>query len=858
MKSPASWSSPARPQRPVEKQVGPGPVNDSVGGGREGAMLGGPPCAVGLVASMEGLWARHEPTRLLLDNAHDAFVSMDIDGDVTGWNAAAEATFGWTTDEVLGRPLAELIIPPALRDAHRRGLERFAATGEGRVVNHRVELTACHRNGHELAVEITISPMRIWGQLTFNAFLRDISDRKRAEADLRRLADIVEAITELLIVTRDVSARNRAERELREARERFEGAFRNAPIGMALVDLEGRFLSVNEPLCEITGRSEAELLITDFQAITHAADLDSDLDQVRRMLAGEIATFEMEKRYSRPDGGEVWVLLSVSLFRDAAGEPLYFIRQMQNISERKSAEEELRRYAEHLASLALQEPLTGVRNDRGFQVALQEELARARRHGGPFSVVLFDVDHFGELNADRGREAGDRALRAVAAVIQGASRSSDTVARIGGDEFALILPETEGTEARTTAERIQARVAKLEHDVRISLGVAQWPANGDTQELLVLRAEMSLHGAKPARRQRMGAGGPAGERPESNGGPCATPSIDRLLAMVREHLDMDVAYLSEFRGGEQVLRALEGDGSSFGVRAGGALSLEATYCRRVVAGELDNVVADARANPVTRGLEITRAADVGAYVGVPLKLSDGRVYGTLCCASHAARPELGEREVSLMEFLARVMAEQLEDGQLRESDRRAQIEVAGIHALIAALEARDHYTGEHSKTVVKLATAVANGLRMSEARVLEVEQIAILHDIGKLGIPDAILQKRESLTKQEWQLMHQHPAIGGRIVAGSTSLAHLAPAVRAEHERWDGHGYPDGLRGAAIPMASRIAFACDAYDAMTSDRPYRPAMSKNKRTARAQGQRRHPIRSSHRRRPRARHRASPT
>ncbi|MBA3262361.1 MAG: HD domain-containing protein [Thermoleophilaceae bacterium] len=102
--------------------------------------------------------------------------------------------------------------------------------------------------------------------------------------------------------------------------------------------------------------------------------------------------------------------------------------------------------------------------------------------------------------------------------------------------------------------------------------------------------------------------------------------------------------------------------------------------------------------------------------------------------------------------------------------------------------------------------------------------MALLHDIGKVGVPDSVLQKRGSLNEQEWELMRQHPAIGAPILAGTETLSHLAAAVKAEHERFDGTGYPDGLRGSAIPLASRITLACDAYHAMTSDRPYRAAL----------------------------------
>ncbi len=159
---------------------------------------------------------------------------------------------------------------------------------------------------------------------------------------------------------------------------------------------------------------------------------------------------------------------------------------------------------------------------------------------------------------------------------------------------------------------------------------------------------------------------------------------------------------------------------------------------------------------------------------------------------------------------------------LRRLDRQATEGPAEV--LLAALAARDSYTGAHSESVVGLAGAVARRLGLSSADTLAVEQVALLHDVGKIGIPDSILQKRGSLSAPEWEQMRRHPVIGAQIVAGTHSLSGLAPMIRAEHERWDGGGYPDGLRGDEIPLASRIGFACDAYHAMTSDRPYRAAM----------------------------------
>ncbi|HEV2785195.1 MAG TPA: diguanylate cyclase [Solirubrobacteraceae bacterium] len=158
-------------------------------------------------------------------------------------------------------------------------------------------------------------------------------------------------------------------------------------------------------------------------------------------------------------------------------------------------------------------------------------------------------------------------------------------------------------------------------------------------------------------------------------------------------------------------------------------------------------------------------------------------------------------------------------------DVGTSVEMASLRALLAAVNARDSYTAMHSREVVTLARGVARRLGLDDAKTSEAEHIALLHDLGKIAIPDAILRKAGPLTSHEQMLMRQHPVVGAQILGSMPELAHLAPAVRAEHERWDGTGYPDGLAGEEIPIASRIALVCDAYHAMTSNRPYRRAMS---------------------------------
>jgi HD-GYP domain-containing protein (c-di-GMP phosphodiesterase class II) len=171
-----------------------------------------------------------------------------------------------------------------------------------------------------------------------------------------------------------------------------------------------------------------------------------------------------------------------------------------------------------------------------------------------------------------------------------------------------------------------------------------------------------------------------------------------------------------------------------------------------------------------------------------------------------------------------IAADQLEREE-RASHAWLMAAAAGdVPALLAALTARDGYNAARAQGVVDLALAIGRRLELDEIRLTNLHWTALLHDIGKLGISDDILRKPGKLTDAERLEMRRHAEIGERIIASTPELAHLARGIRAEHERWDGAGYPDGLIGEEIPLASRIVFVSDAYHAMTADRPYRAAM----------------------------------
>jgi len=300
--------------------------------------------------------------------------------------------------------------------------------------------------------------------------------------------------------------------------------------------------------------------------------------------------------------------------------------------------------------------------------------------------------------------------------------------------------------------------------------------------------------------------------------------IDRALEAAREMLGMDAAYLADMRRGLQHYRHVAGDGESFDIQAGSATPLDGTYCEAMLQGRLDGVVRDASEHVVARRLQLTHRASIGSYIGVPVRLRDGELYGTFCCLSHAPSPSLRERDVRFMRVLAKLVAHQLEREARVSHEWRIAAATGSVQALMAGLEARDGYTELHSRAVVELAVSIGRRLGLSESRLTDLKWAAQLHDIGKIGIPDAILRKQGELAEEEWEQMRRHPEIGERIIASTPTLSHLAPAIRAEHERWDGSGYPDGLSRTRIPLASRIVLVSDAYHAMTSDRPYRAAL----------------------------------
>src|SRR5271154_7193361 len=213
--------------------------------------------------------------------------------------------------------------------------------------------------------------------------------------------------------------------------------------------------------------------------------------------------------------------------------------------------------------------------------------------------------------------------------------------------------------------------------------------------------------------------------------------------------------------------------------------------------------------------------DPRAELAVPV-LVDGSVWGVLNI--EATDPgALAEADAVLVEAIATSFGAAVHRARLI-ADLEGAFTTA-LAALTSTVEAKDDYTACHGEDVAVLAERIALRMALSSAQARDVRYAAMLHDIGKVAVPSEILLKPGPLTDEEWVTMRSHASIGGELVGRIDAFAHLAPAVRASHERWDGGGYPDGLAGEAIPLAARIIAACDTYDAIVTDRPYRAARS---------------------------------
>ncbi len=305
-----------------------------------------------------------------------------------------------------------------------------------------------------------------------------------------------------VITVRDVTERRQAARELAAAQEMFAAAFEEAPIGMTLTGLDGTVMRANRELGRILGVEAHALVGRHVTEFTHPDDVEITSAELSRVVAGDVERYSIEKRYSTPDGRVVWAHVSVSLVRDAEGNPAYTVGQIEDITERRAI-------AERLEHAAIHDPLTGLPNRVLFMDRLEHALAVAARRRRRVAVAFLDLDRFKFVNDSLGHAAGDQLIVAVAGRLRAALRPSDTVARFGGDEFVVLCDDVAGEDAALEiASRMSEAVSRPvllpegEVFVTASLGVAVSTGADETAESLVRDADTAMYRAKEQGRAR--------------------------------------------------------------------------------------------------------------------------------------------------------------------------------------------------------------------------------------------------------------------------------------------------------------------------------------------------------------------
>ena len=302
-----------------------------------------------------------------------------------------------------------------------------------------------------------------------------------------------------LVLFTNVTDRNTAQLLQAEATARFETAFADAPIGMGLVGLDGRWLKVNRVLCELTGFGEEQLLALAFHELAHPDDRDAHLEVVERMLTGAIDRHTREERCLKASGEAIWIHVAMSLVRDDDGTALYFIVQIEDISERKDLQSELQRLAER-------DPLTGLWNRRRFHDELERQIHRCQRYGERAAILLFDLDGFKAVNDQLGHKAGDDLLKRIADDLRNRLRATDAIGRLGGDEFAVLLTNVTPDQAIEFAHTIELLVSAatltinaIQISVTASIGVGLLDAATPSGDHAIIEADEAMYRVKAER-----------------------------------------------------------------------------------------------------------------------------------------------------------------------------------------------------------------------------------------------------------------------------------------------------------------------------------------------------------------------
>ncbi len=449
-----------------------------------------------------------ERSRAILATSLDAIITIDQEERITGWNAQAESIFGWASGEVMGEPLSSTIIPPGQRQAHQKGIKRLLESGQGRIINRRIEVTGLRRNGEEFPLELAIAFIVSDGKPAFSAFLRDISESKRIEEKIRRDFHLQQALAAVL-----------------------ETVIQPLPFKARLENALSSILST--PWLALRGTGAIFLVAEDQKTLELAAQqglADPILEQCSLVPFGEcmcglaakerapVFASEVDDRHTRsfpgmmPHGHYCLPILSgeellgvLNLYLEAGHRKndaeLHFLSAITHalggMIQRHQAEERLQRSAFYDA-------LTDLPNRALLLERLDRCIRRENRHSEfGYAVLFLDLDRFKNINDSLGHTSGDQVLIAAAGRLQQCIRPGDTVARLGGDEFAILLDDiTDILEVSQVAERIHSTMLQPfefpGHEVFVStsIGITLGSAAYTIPEELLRDADTAMYRAK--------------------------------------------------------------------------------------------------------------------------------------------------------------------------------------------------------------------------------------------------------------------------------------------------------------------------------------------------------------------------
>jgi len=497
--------------------------------------------------------------------------------------------------------------------------------------------------------------------------------------------------------------------------------------------------------------------------------------------------------------------------------------------------------------LATRDPLTGLYNRRQLDEELERAWLLSKRYKNNMAALILDLDQFKEINDMWGHGAGDRLLVEFAETLKSAIRASDILARYGGDEFVILLPHANQGEATILAERVietvrSTRFLKDKENLSISASIGVSIFNHElameNHTRLIDQADQALYQAKKEGRDRCilwtGETNPVTTNPpapeatiagktKARGRILVLDDEEYILLLLKRILEAERYEVRTARTIAEALGELQSNPRHFDILLCD-LSLpdgdgsELLRWARELDSEIVNIVISGN---VTANNAIT-ALRQGAYDFIQKPIIAEAMVALIDRA--LTYRNLLRENARYREYLEDMVRAKNSELTQALDDIKTSYEFT-LETMVAMLDAREFETGQHSVRVRDLTVALAKEMGYEGVQLEEIGRGALLHDIGKVGIPDAILLKPGKLTADEWDVMRKHPEIGHRFLRNSQFLQTAAGIVLSHHERWDGTGYPHQLKEEDINMGARMFAVIDAYDAMRSSRVYKRSIS---------------------------------